>query len=147
MVAIPSSTHLDRTSRVTALRSQHGEGLLGTPGRGVRLTWRVTAAAGLTQLAYQLASGPAGDLVPASVTEGSAQVAVPAGDVPAGERRAFAVRIATENGWTDWSDELVVEAGLDSYEAAVIGIPSEVEGPAAILRREFTVDALPTRAR
>ena len=148
MVAIPDSSHLDQITRVIALRSQHGAELLGVPGRGVRLSWRVVAQPGVSQLAYQLASGPAdGDLVPGSVTEGSAQVAIPAGDLPAGERRRFAVRIATEDGWTAWSDELIVEAGLDSYEAAVIGIPSEVEGPAAILRREFTVSKLPERAR
>jgi len=148
MAAIPDFSSSDPTTRVVALRSQHGAGLIGVPGEGVRLTWRVTARPGVSQLAYQLAAGSeGGELQPGSVTPGAAQVAVSAGDVPAGERRRFAVRIATENGWTAWSDELVVEAGLDAYEAEVIGIPSEVEGPAAILRREFTVRALPGRAR
>jgi len=148
MAAIPDSSLLDQSTRVSSLRSQHGAGLLGVPGAGVRLSWRVTAQPGVSQLAYQLATAPAGrDLVPGSVIAGSAQVAVPAGDVPAGARHGFAVRIATEDGWTQWSDELVVEAGLAAYEATVIGIPTEVEGPAALLRREFTVSKLPERAR
>ncbi len=151
MTAAPDFTQADETTRVVSVRSQHGADLIGVPGEGLRLSWRWTSdRAGATQVAYQLASGSAGgDLVEGSVVESSDSVAVPVGDLEPGERRAFAVRIATDRGWAAWSDELVVEAGpdVDSLAAAVIGIPSEVEGPVALLRRVFTVDAVPARAR
>lgn len=148
MTAIPEISQHDADARVVSLRTQHGEREIGVPREGVRLTWRVEAEAGTTQLAYQLATGPAGQPpVPGEIVASSEQVAVPVGDLDPGERRAFAVRIATERGWSPWSAELVVEAGLDDLEARVIGIETEVEGPAAILRREFDLDEAPHRAR
>ncbi|GAB3601521.1 family 78 glycoside hydrolase catalytic domain [Microbacterium tumbae] len=151
MAAAPDPTLSDERTRVVSLRSQHGEGLLGVPGRGVRLTWRTESSRdGATQLAYQLATGPAGaELAPGEVVESAESVAIAAGDLVPGERRGFAVRVATEAGWSAFGEELVVEAGLDGagLAAAVIGIPSEVEGPAVLLRRAFVVDALPERAR
>nr|WP_314845446.1 family 78 glycoside hydrolase catalytic domain [uncultured Microbacterium sp.] len=151
MTAAPDSTHADQATRVAALRSQHGADLLGIPGSGLRLTWRWTSErAGARQVAYQLATGAAGDeLVAGEVVGSDHSVGIEVGDLAPGERRAFAMRLATDAGWTAWSDELEVEAGLtgDLLAAAVIGIPSEVEGPAALLRRVFTVDAVPARAR
>ena len=151
MAATPPLTQFDASTRVVSLRSQHGAELLGIPPRGLRLTWRTESSTpGAEQLAYQLAIGPSGDeLVPADEVASVDSVAIPAGDLASGERRAFAVRIATAAGWTAWSDELVVEAGLDAGDlsAAVIGIPSEVEGPVALLRTTFTVETLPERAR
>ncbi len=149
MTASPDLTVSDVETRVVSLRSQHGEGLLGVPGAGLRLTWRArSSVAGAAQVAYQLATAPAGEPpVPGEVVESADSVAVAVGDLAPGERRAFAVRIATEAGWSAFSDELIVEAGLAGLEASVIGIPSVVEGPAALLRRTFTVEAVPQRAR
>ncbi|MFK4762502.1 family 78 glycoside hydrolase catalytic domain [Microbacterium sp. ZW T5_45] len=151
MAATPDSTQLDEATGVVSLRSQHGADLLGVPGEGLRLTWRTESSRpGAAQIAYQVASGaPGAELAPAGVVESTASVAVPVGDLAPGERRAFAVRIATSEGWTAWSAELVIEAGLTHAElsAAVIGIPSEVEGPVALLRRVFTLDTVPARAR
>ncbi|WP_243231743.1 alpha-L-rhamnosidase [Microbacterium sp. CIAB417] len=151
MAVIPSLTRSDATTRVVSVRSQHGSGLLGVPGRGLRLSWRSeSTTAGARQIAYQLATGPAdAEPVPGDVVESGDSVAVAVGDLQAGERRGFAVRVATEAGWTPWSEQLVVEAGLDGadLDAAVIGIPSEIEGPVALLRRTFTVTAVPERAR
>lgn len=143
MTAIPEISQHDAGTRVVSLRTQHGAREIGVPGIGVRLTWAVEGEAGLTQVAYQIAdAGEARDIVASAD-----QVGISAGDLAPGERREFAVRIATENGWTAWSDELVVEAGLDRLDAQVIGIDTDVEGPAAILRREFSLDAVPERAR
>jgi alpha-L-rhamnosidase len=151
MAATPPLTQTDASTRVVSLRSQHGAELLGIPSRGLRLTWRSESTTpGAGQLAYQLATGSVGtEPSVGDVVESGASVSIPVGDLVPGERRAFSVRIATEAGWTPWSDELVVEAGLDAGDlgAAVIGIPSEIEGPVALLRTVFAVDALPERAR
>ena len=61
MTALPSPTAVDAVTRVMGLRSQHGAGLLGVPGSGLRLSWRAESddpAARL--LGYQLAQGPEG---------------------------------------------------------------------------------------
>ena len=151
MAATPPLTQFDASTRVVSLRSQHGAGLLGIPGRGLRLTWRTESSApDAKQVGYQLATGAAGDdLAPGDVVVSADSVAIPVGDLASGERRAFAVRVATADGWTDWSDALVVEAGVEAADlaAAVIGIPSEVEGPAALLRTTFTVGTVPERSR
>lgn len=150
-MAIPDVSDLDPDTRVVAVRSQHGAGLLGVPGEAIRLTWRVaTGRAEGEQLAYQLATGDDADaLVERPVVASSDAVGVLAGDVEPGTRRHFAVRIATTAGWTSWSAPLVVEAGIpgESLTAAVIGIPSEIEGPVALLRTEFALPAVPQRAR
>lgn len=151
MAATPDPSTLDGSTRVVSLRSQHGAGVRGVPAEGLRLTWRAESdTAGAAQIAYQVASGEQGhELVPADVVVSADSVAVPVGDLDPGESRAFAVRIATKAGWTPWSDELVVEAGIRGADLAarVIGIPSEVEGPTALLRTVFHVEDLPRRAR
>ncbi|UYO96595.1 glycoside hydrolase family 78 protein [Microbacterium sp. M28] len=151
MTATPPLTRFDAATHIVSLSSQHGAGLLGIPSRGLRLTWRSESSTpGADQIAYQLATGPAdGECTPGEVVAGPDSVAIPVGDLASGERRRFAVRIATPSGWTEWSDELVVEAGRDAGDlsAAVIGIPSEVEGPVALLRTTFQVDRIPQQAR
>jgi len=142
MTAIPEITLHDAETRVVSLRTQHGAREIGVPRSGLRLTWSVESEPGLTQLAYQVAA-----LEPWEIVASADQVGVPVGDLAPGERRAFAVRIATERGWSAWSDELVVEAGLEHLDAQVIGIDTEVEGPAQILRREFSLDTVPERVR
>lgn len=141
----------DTSTRVLSLRTQHGAGLRGVPGRGVRLSWQVESSdPGAAQQAYQLASGSEPDaLLPSEVVPSDDAVGVVAGDVPEGETRYFAVRIATAAGWTQWSEPIGVEAGRESASltGAVIGIPSEIEGPAVLLRKQFTLDAAPQRAR
>ncbi|MCI1017137.1 family 78 glycoside hydrolase catalytic domain [Microbacterium sp. C5A9] len=151
MAAAPDPSLTDASTRVVSLRSQHGADLLGVPGAGVRLTWRWESDdEEAEQRGYQIAAGGDGAApTPGDVVHSGDSVAIPAGDLASGERRTFSVRIATARGWTDWSAPLVVEAGLESADlrARVIGIPSEVEGPAALLRTEFAVDTLPERAR
>src|SRR5699024_7636929 len=125
---------IDTTTRITVLTTQHGQGLLGVPGR-VRLNWRVEAAEAQAQIAYQIAKGSdPDDLEPMPVQTGEDSVGVDAGTVPMNERVWFSVRIRTDRGWTAWAEPIVVEAGLPGEELAaeVIGIPTAVEGPAQI---------------
>lgn len=141
----------DTETVVTGLRCQHGDGILGVPRSGLRLTWRSSSTRpGAHQIAYQLATGePGTDLIPGEVVVGADSVAVPVGNLASGERRSFAVRVATDAGWTEWSEPLTVEAGLagDGIRASVIGIQTEVEGPSAVLRSTFTIGTVPERAR
>ncbi|MCS3843559.1 alpha-L-rhamnosidase [Microbacterium sp. AK031] len=151
MTATPDTTRRDIETVVTGLRTQHGDGLLGVPEHGLRLTWRSSSTRpGASQVAHQLATGrPGEELVQGDIIVGADSVAVSAGDLPAGERRSFAVRVATDAGWTEWSEPLTVETGLatDDIRAVVIGIPTEVEGPSAVLRTTFAIDTVPERAR
>lgn len=151
MTALPELTQQDDDSSVVALRTQHGDGLLGVPPEGLRLSWRVTSSRpGGAQRGYQVASGAEdAELVEGEVVASDRCIAVPVGDLRSGERRRFAVRVATEAGWTGWSAPLTVEAGRRGAElqARVIGIPTEVEGPAALLRAVFDIERIPERAR
>ena len=160
----PDLTARDESSRVVALRTQHDPRLLGVPPGPVRLTWQVASTVpGSRQEAYQVAvrhvpaGSPAGrsagdtawsELEPVA---GNDQVAVrPAeGPLASRERREYRVRIATGTGWTGWSDPVAVEAGLAPADlvAQVVGVPSEVAGPAPLLRREFTLRSAPVSAR
>jgi alpha-L-rhamnosidase len=151
MTDITGLTRLDDQSVVASLRTQHGPGLLGVPAGGLRLTWQVTSGRpGAAQVGYQVSDGPeGGELAPRDAVVSADSVAVPVGDLRPGERRHFAVRVATDAGWTPWSEPLVVEAApaLADLRAVVVGIPTEVEGPVQLLRTTFAVDELPQRAR
>ena len=152
MSAVPESTIPDSSTKVRGLRSQYGPGLLGVPCEGLRLSWRVESTrAGAEQVAYELASCAEEDeRVSHGVVAGAASVGIVAPDTLAPrERRSYTVRIATGEGWTDWSDPLVVEAGVEGPELAarVVGIPDELGGPVPLLRREFTLGAAPSAAR
>ncbi|MDQ7879194.1 family 78 glycoside hydrolase catalytic domain [Microbacterium sp. QXD-8] len=152
MTALPSPSAVDAATRVVALRTQHGPGLLGVPRDGLRLSWRAeTGDAGARIEGYQLAEGVEGATLTASEPVASTRitgVAIP-GSLAPRERRAFAVRVATATGWTAWSEPLVVEAGVDSadLEAAVIGTDTPADGPVPLLRTEFALDRVPASAR
>ncbi|WP_127792063.1 family 78 glycoside hydrolase catalytic domain [Agromyces sp. LHK192] len=147
-VTLPEPTTADRDARVIDLRSQYPEGLIGVPRAGVRLTWR--ADAGSPQVGYQLRwSGDAvgtGDPVASAESIG---IVAPAPDLTAGATRRYAVRIATADGWSDWSEELELEASVDpaSLTARPIGGSESVEGPVMLLRSALHLPAAPVRAR
>jgi alpha-L-rhamnosidase len=152
MTALPAPSALDSATRVVALRTQHGPGLLGVPRRGLRLDWRAESDdADARLLGVQVASGPAGgELVEAEpIAEDSGAGISIEKDLEPRERRAFAVRVATTNGWSAWSEPLVIEAGVDGSQlvAKVIGVDTPVDGPVQLLRRQFTLDTVPAAAR
>ncbi|MFK4791231.1 family 78 glycoside hydrolase catalytic domain [Microbacterium sp. ZW T5_56] len=142
---------IDSATRLTLVRSQHGAGLLGVPARGTRLSWQASSSTpGAEQVAYQIATGTdAGALVPGDVIESPAAVGVLVPDPQPGTSLTYAVRIATQQGWTAWSEPITVEAGLpgSALQARVIGIPSPVEGPVQVLRRVFSLPDVPPTAR
>ena len=154
MTELPAHDRVDIGTRVVALASQHPGDLIGVPRAGLRLSWRVESETTTTQVGAQLRhrEGDAASDAPWILAEpvaGSAATAVaaPGGALPSGATRSFAVRIATEHGWSEWSDPLVVEAAVDRLDATVISTPSVTEGPSPYLRREISLRQAPRRAR
>jgi alpha-L-rhamnosidase len=152
MSDLPSAPTADSLTRVTELRSAVGRGLLGTPLVEPRLSWSVASDdRAARQEGFQLAvAGEDGIWAVRDEVAGSDSIGIR--DAPAlapREVRRYAVRVRTAAGWSAWSEPLTVEAGVpgDQLEARVIGIPSEINGPVALLRRTFTLEDAPTKAR
>lgn len=149
VIDLPPVSILDEGTQVSSLRSQHPAGLLGVPRTGLRLTWTVDSSTAERQRGAQIAWRDGAEWVEEPVWEGEASIAVlaPGGDLPAGATREFRVRIATEAGWSAWSEPLSVEGALDTLAASVISAEAATEGPSPYLRRAFTLAAEPVRAR
>ncbi|MDP9026011.1 MAG: alpha-L-rhamnosidase N-terminal domain-containing protein, partial [Actinomycetota bacterium] len=153
MTTLPPSDSIDASIHAVRLRTQYDPGLLGIPGAGLRLSWRVEAARGAgAQLGYQLAWGAADDALTteAAVASGSSLAIAAPGPTPVSrEQRLYRVRMATSAGWSGWSEPVSVEAGIGAadWQASVISIPSTVGGASPILRHEFSLDAAPVSAR
>lgn len=156
MSSTPSTSLSDALVNVTSLRSQHPIGLLGLPGDGIELTWAVTSSrAGSVQLAYQIhfsSTQDFSDAQDAGIVESSESIKVAAPGTALGSReiRYFRVRIATQVGWSNWSDTFMHETGLvaaSDFSGVGIGDDSLHSAPAPILRKEFTLKAAPTKAR
>jgi alpha-L-rhamnosidase len=141
---------IDAETRVIALATQHPVGMIGVPRAGVRLSWRVESTSAARQLGAQVRRRDGGsDWVEADVElgENSLGVLAPGGELPAGRVREFAVRVATESGWSDWSETLAVEAAVDRLDAVVISVAATTEGASPYLRRIVTLRSQPATAR
>lgn len=150
MTALPDVA--DPRTRVTSLRTQYEPGLLGVPPGPILLTWTARSEDPTArQLAHQVRHRSDGDAAWTVVepTAGDESVEVAAGSLSSRERRQYAVRIATESGWSAWSDPTSVETGPmpGDWRATAITTPSEVEGPAPIFRTEFDLAGPLHRAR
>ena len=151
----------ESTPTVVELRSQLPHGILGAGSEALRLSWRVSPArSGLTQLAYEIETSLTADfaeiLATSGVVESSDQIAVtaPGTAMKSREIRHLRVRISTEDGWTDWSPILEVEAGLleaSDWVAQPVTLPddpgSERQSPSPMVRREFETAAEVVKAR
>ncbi|WP_165216787.1 alpha-L-rhamnosidase [Schaalia sp. ZJ1691] len=154
MFTLPNENTSDPMTTVSSLRTRFNPSLLGVPLEQPRLQWTLKSEEATSrQVGYQiryrrdhLAEWTIAQPIASTV---SIAIEAPGGQLKAREVREYAVRIATDAGWTPWSEPFIVEGGLDpdSLTAQVIGIPTEVEGPAASLRREFSLDFEPMRAR
>ncbi|MDQ0646213.1 alpha-L-rhamnosidase [Microbacterium natoriense] len=145
---LPALTLHDASARVIDVRTQYPDGLLGVPRSGLRLSWR--AAADTAQVAYQIRWGSQVSAVtPPIASDASIGIMAPGPDLGPGERRRYAVRFATAQGWSRWSDDVVVEAAVDlsALDAVPIGGSEPTEGPVMLLRRSFTLPAAPLSAR
>lgn len=145
---LPAPTAADATAHVVSLHSQYPDELLGVPRTGLRLSWQAHAAT--PQIGYQVRWDGAhpGTTEPIASSD-SIGLAAQGPDLEAGEVRRYAVRIATAAGWSDWSDDLVVEATVDptDLDARPIGGFEPVEGPVTLLRTAFTLPDRAVKAR
>jgi alpha-L-rhamnosidase len=153
MTALPQPAALDMTTRVVMLRSQFDPRLLVVPLEPVRLRWTAASTtAAASQIGYQLRSRVMGDQWrdhPPIASRASIDVSDGSAALASREQREYAVRVATEDGWTGWSEEYRVEGGIASSEivAVVIDTDSTIEGPVPTFRTEFTIDGDVARSR
>jgi alpha-L-rhamnosidase len=132
---------------LSPVRFEHHREALGVGETAPRLSWQAAATPGWRQAAYELAVG---DEVFARASAASVLVPWPAAPLRPREARAVRVRVTGADGSvSDWSDPAVVERGLDAgdWQASLIEPASAERGPAALLRREFTVDGDVAAAR
>ncbi len=146
--ALPALGTEAADARVVHLRTQYPEGLIGVPTAGLRLSWQAQASS--TQLGYQVAwsGGQEGTSDPVA-SDAAIGVPAPGPVLVPGETRRYAVRIATAQGWSAWSEPVEVESSIDptALVATPIGGSQPVEGPVMIFRRDLDLSAAPVRAR
>ncbi|GAA2212647.1 glycoside hydrolase family 78 protein [Nonomuraea monospora] len=140
---------------VTAPAFEHHTDPLGIGESAPRLSWTVTTdTAGWTQAGYEIELG---DGTATGLVESAESVLVPWPGAPLGsrERRGARVRVHGADGSvSDWSEWSHVEAGLldpaDWRASAaapsleLLGVP---DGPALLLRRDFTLRGPLAKAR
>jgi alpha-L-rhamnosidase len=145
--------------RISGLTAEHRADGLGLGTSVPRLSWRTeTGAPGWAQRAYELEiTHEGGDEHRTGLVESHDSVLVPwpVSPLVSREQRSVRVRVVGTDGWeSDWSEPLVVEAGLlepSDWDADFVG-PSwdeDVESaqPCPYLRRSFRIDDAVRRAR
>ena len=156
-----SETEVTPAVRVVDLRAHRPAGVLAIDGATPRLTWRLggdVPSAGRRAYEVQASASPTFDKLLATTGEvsGDLQVGVPApgGALRSREVRHYRVRVVTDQGTSDWSDPLTLEAGLlapNDWHGSAITLPDDPgrarSAPAPLLRTEFTLDQQPVRAR
>lgn len=113
------------------------------------------APRGSSQLAYEVQSAKDASftegLQTSGVVESDDQLAViaPGGALKSRESRFLRVRIATQHGWTAFSETLNVEAGLATadFVSKAIGDESKHGDAAPLLRKDFELGGQPVKAR
>ncbi len=150
---LPPTEAADTSIKAVALHSRFSPSLIGLPLEESMVRWSVEATDGCeASIGYQLRvrsnDGEWIEYQPVSGTDDQSATA-PGGPLAERERRDCSVRVATPNGWSAWSAPLRLEGGLaaNSFDSDVIGLESPVEGPCALLRKEFNLDFEPVRAR
>lgn len=153
-VLVPNS--VDHSTSVFNLISQFPLDILGVPSVELKLNWSVSSLeVGSKQVAYEIEV--AADhkfetiIARSGVVESDEQIAIaaPGGKLNPRETRFYRVRIATQAGWTVFSQALIVEAGISGtdFEGAAIGDISKHGDAAPLLRKGFDLKETPAKAR
>ncbi len=133
----------------------------GVTGRGpLRLDWNVRSGTADRQVGYEVQAAPTPDFAVGvhgtGPVEGAGQLDViaPGGPLRSREVRHLRVRVATDAGWSGWSEPATVEAGLlapTDWQAVAVTLPddpgSRAQSPVPLLRTAFELPAAPRRAR
>ncbi|HEY7103244.1 MAG TPA: family 78 glycoside hydrolase catalytic domain [Mycobacteriales bacterium] len=133
----------------------------GVTGRGpLRLDWSITSNTAERQVGYEIEAAPTpefgtGVQGTGPVTgAGQLDVVAPGGPLRSREVRHLRVRVATDAGWSDWSEPATVEAGLlapADWQAVAVTLPGDPgarqQSPIPLLRTAFELPAAPRRAR
>jgi alpha-L-rhamnosidase len=133
-------------TRPTHLRAEHRDQPLGLGEPRPRLSWRLPAGA-TGQTAYELHVDDR-DTVRVETAD-NVLVPWPGRPLVSGERRSLRVRVWTEDGPSDWSQDLIVEAGLldaADWRAAWVS-PAAEAGPVYRLRGRVDIARTVHRAR
>ena len=123
----------------------------GVNGRGpLRLDWSATSSTAERQVGYEIEAAPTPEF--AAGVQGTGPVAgagqldvvAPGGPLRSREVRYLRVRVATDAGWSDWSEPATVEAGLlapADWQAGAVTLPDDPgarqQSPAPLLRKVF----------
>jgi alpha-L-rhamnosidase len=133
----------------------------GVTGTGpLRLDWSVTSSTADRQVGYEVEA--AATLEFGAGVRGTGPVAgadqldvtAPGGPLLSREVRHLRVRVATDAGWSQWSEPATVEAGLlapADWQAVAVTLPDDPgareQSPVPLLRKAFALPAAPRRAR
>jgi alpha-L-rhamnosidase len=150
VTVLPALDQSDPGTRISALISQYPADLIGVPAHGVRLTWSVESSTGVAQRGAQLRyRDTESEWVedPPFAGDESIGVVAPGGAIAEKASREYAVRIATDRGWSDWSTPLAIEAAAETLVGAAITLDTPTAGPSPYLRREIVLASAPRRAR
>lgn len=143
---------------VTSLRAEHASEALGLGTATPRLSWQIEAAVpGWAQASATIEITGADGTAETFTSEGPEQVLVawPGAALASRERRDVRVCVHGRDGTvSNWSDPLVVEAGLlnaSDWQAQLVQPEPDAFGPtprpAMLLRREFELREAPVSAR
>ena len=152
MTQLPPTAVLDQALKEVALSTQYDPSLLGLPRDGVRLTWETSAdPSASAPVGYQISTRSRNEWQEHAPVEAPQPLGLlaPGGALSPRERREYRVRVATVEGWSAWSEPVIVEAWLpvQQWGAELIGLDHPVDGPAPILRTTFRLAGKPVRAR
>jgi alpha-L-rhamnosidase len=153
---LPSAPDPGTTVRLT-VRSTSA----GVTGRGpLRLDWSVTSSTADRQLGYEVQAAPTPEFAAGIDSTGPVagadqlDVTAPGGRLLSREVRHLRVRVATDAGWSEWSEPATVEAGLlapADWQAVAVTLPDDPgareQSPVPLLRNAFELPAAPRRAR
>ena len=159
-MTVPAADHnTDPGTRVRALTVRRSPASLAGHAP-LRVDWAAESTSGDRQRGYELQSSPTPSFDAAVAGTGPVDsdrqldVDVPGGALRSREIRHVRVRVATDAGWSDWSDVTTVEAGLltpQDWRAVPVTLPADEgahrQAPAPLLRTPFTLPAPPVRAR
>lgn len=153
-MGLPDINELDQAATIPAVNHQFSSDLVRVPLVPIRLRWKWTSTVNnAEQVGYQLRTRQSSDTdwnhTNPIQSDDNIGVDVPGTPLRPRETRQVQVRIATETGWSAWSDTLFLEGAVhgSDIEAIAITAPSVPEGPCPTFTATFDLETSPKCAR